>query len=278
MAAACGGAPPANLVDARAAYQRAAQSPARELAPDQLHAAQVFLQTAERTFDDEGDTPRARDRAYVAKTKARLAEVQAGIVRANMDYKRAEEQRQAAEQRAHAEATSELQAARSELESVQSANAAQSAELQAETERRQQAEAAQKRALAALEQAGEVKQEQRGTVITLSGSVIFASGQAELLPSARNRLTEVASALSNGDQDSKIVVEGHTDSTGSEQTNKELSLERAEAVRDELVSNGVNADRISIQGFGESRPIADNSSQSGRANNRRVEIVIQPVT
>jgi outer membrane protein OmpA-like peptidoglycan-associated protein len=108
--------------------------------------------------------------------------------------------------------------------------------------------------------------------------VIFASGQAELLPSARNRLTEVASALSNGDQDSKIVVEGHTDSTGSEQTNKELSLERAEAVRDELVSNGVNADRISIQGFGESRPIADNSSQSGRANNRRVEIVIQPVT
>jgi outer membrane protein OmpA-like peptidoglycan-associated protein len=278
VTAGCAGAPPSSLVEARTAYQRAAQSPARELAPDQLHAAATYLKTAELTYDEEGNTPTMRDRAYVAMRKAQLAEAQAGIVQANMDYKRADEQRRSEEQSERAAVTNELEATRAQLESVQRANAAQSAELQAETERREQAEAAQRQALAALEQAGEVKREARGTVITLSGSVIFASGQSAILPSARNKITEVASALSSGDRDSRIVVEGHTDATGSSEANQQLSLQRATAVRDALVANGVNADRIRVEGFGESRPIADNSSQAGRANNRRVEIVLQPVS
>jgi outer membrane protein OmpA-like peptidoglycan-associated protein len=278
VAAGCAGAPPSSLVDARSAYQRARQSPAQQLAPDQLHAAETFLKTAERTYEDEGDTPTMRDRAYVAMRKAQLAEAQAGIVQANMDYKRADDERRAADQRARDAIANELAVTRAELQNVSGVNAAQSEQLQAETERRKQAEAAQQRAMAALERAGEVKQEQRGTVITLSGSVIFASGQSELLPSARNKLSEVASALASSDRNSKIVVEGHTDSTGPAEVNRELSLARASAVRDALVANGVSADRISVEGFGETRPIADNSSQAGRANNRRVEIVIQPVT
>jgi outer membrane protein OmpA-like peptidoglycan-associated protein len=91
-------------------------------------------------------------------------------------------------------------------------------------------------------------------------------------------MSEVASALSSGDSKSRIVVEGHTDSTGSAETNQELSMKRAAAVRDALVSRGVSADRISVEGFGAARPIADNTSQAGRANNRRVEIVLQPAT
>jgi outer membrane protein OmpA-like peptidoglycan-associated protein len=278
VAAGCAGAPPSSLVDARAAYQRATQSPAQQLAPDQLHAAETFLKTAERTYEDEGDTTTLRDRAYVAMRKAQLAEAQAGILQANMEYKRAEDERRLAEQSARAAVTNELEATRAQLMNAEGVNAAQSAQLRAETERRQQAEAAQQRALAALEQAGQVKQEQRGTVITLSGSVIFASGQAELLPSARSKLSEVATALKSGGREPKILVEGHTDSIGSEEANRELSLQRASAVRDALVSNGVSADRVSVEGFGETRPIADNSSQAGRANNRRVEIVIQPAT
>lgn len=274
VAAACAGAPPASLVDARNAYQRASQSPAQQLAPDQLHAAETFLKTAERVYEDEGDTPTMRDRAYVAMRKAQLAEAQAGIVQANMDYRQAENDRRAEDQKARVAVTSELEEVRAQLQTVAGINATQSAQLQAETERRQQAE----RAMAALEQAGEVKQEQRGTVITLSGSVIFASGKSALLPSARNKLSEVASALASSDPKAKIVVEGHTDSSGSEETNRALSLERANSVRDALVSSGVGAERISVEGFGETRPIADNSSQAGRANNRRVEIVLQPAT
>lgn len=276
--AGCAGSPPSSLVDARAAYQRAAQGPARQFAPDQLHAAEIFLETAERNYDAEGETPAMRDRAYVAMRKAQLAEAHAGIVQANMEYKHAEDERRTAQERERMAATSELDAVRAELQRVAGTSAAQSAQLQAETERREQAEAAQQRALAALQSAGQVKREARGTVITLSGSVIFASGQYDLLPSARSKLSEVASALSSGNRDAKIVVEGHTDSSGSTEKNRELSLQRANAVRDALIADGLNADRISVEGFGEERPIADNSTQAGRANNRRVEIVLQPVS
>lgn len=75
----------------------------------------------------------------------------------------------------------------------------------------------------------------------------------------------------------KIVVEGHTDSQGSDSSNQALSERRAQAVVSFLVSRGVSAEQIRAQGLGESRPIADNNSPEGRANNRRVEIVIQPV-
>lgn len=278
VAAGCAGAPPSSLVDARSAFERASQSPAEQLAPDQLHAAEVFLKTAERTFDDEGDSPTMRDRAYVAMRKAELAEAHAGIVQANMEVQRAEERSRADDQSARAATSNELEATRAELASARGENAAQNQQLQAETERREQAEAAQRQALEALERAGEVKREARGTVITLSGAVVFASGQYDLLPSARNKMSEVASALSSGDANSKILIEGHTDSTGSAEQNQELSLKRASAVRDALVSRGVSTERISVEGFGPDRPVADNATHAGRANNRRVEIVLQPAT
>jgi len=72
------------------------------------------------------------------------------------------------------------------------------------------------------------------------------------------------------------VVEGHTDAKGSETYNLDLSARRAEAVRSYLVSQGVDQSRVSSQGLGFARPIADNKSAEGRANNRRVEIVVQP--
>ena len=73
-----------------------------------------------------------------------------------------------------------------------------------------------------------------------------------------------------------MVVEGHTDSQGSAASNQELSDKRAQAVRDYLVSRGIAADRVKSQGFGPGRPIGENTSAEGRANNRRVEIVVQP--
>lgn len=276
--AACAGAPPASLVDARAAYQRAASGPAEQLAPDQLHAAETFLATAEKTYDDEGDSANARDRAYVAMRKAQLAEAHAGIVQANQQVAKAETRGEMADQQAHAKTTEQLAEARSQLASERGVIATQNTQLQAETERRRQAEAAQQQALDALGRLENVKQEPRGTVITLSGSVIFPSGKSELLPSARNKLSEVATALAQGDASSKIVVEGHTDSVGAAEMNQALSVRRAEAVMTALIANGVAAERVSVQGYGSTRPIADNDTPAGRANNRRVEIVVQPAS
>ncbi len=114
-------------------------------------------------------------------------------------------------------------------------------------------------------------------VITLSGGVLFASNRSDLLPGAQAKLNDVAAALTKQDAESKISVEGHTDSQGDASYNQELSQRRAQSVRDYLVSRGIAADRVSAQGFGLTRPIADNASPEGRANNRRVEIVVQPV-
>jgi outer membrane protein OmpA-like peptidoglycan-associated protein len=121
-----------------------------------------------------------------------------------------------------------------------------------------------------------VKQEARGMVITLSGSVLFASAKSDLLPAAQIKLNDVANALIKEDPLSKIVVEGHTDSQGAAAYNQDLSQRRAQAVRDYLVSRGIAGDRVTSQGFGPSRSIAENTSAEGRANNRRVEIVVQP--
>jgi outer membrane protein OmpA-like peptidoglycan-associated protein len=113
-------------------------------------------------------------------------------------------------------------------------------------------------------------------VITLSGSVLFASAKSALLPAAQVKLNEVANALIKEDPLSKIVIEGHTDSQGTAAYNQDLSQQRAQAVRDYLVTRGIASDRITSQGFGLTRSIADNGSAEGRANNRRVEIVVQP--
>jgi outer membrane protein OmpA-like peptidoglycan-associated protein len=118
-----------------------------------------------------------------------------------------------------------------------------------------------------------VKDEPRGMVITLSGSVLFASNQATLLPEARTRLGQIADVLL-ATRERNLTIEGHTDSQGSDSHNLDLSQRRADAVRNYLVQGGYEADRVLARGLGEGSPVADNTSAEGRANNRRVEIVI----
>lgn len=129
-------------------------------------------------------------------------------------------------------------------------------------------------ALAELATLASLKEEERGLVVTLSGSVLFRSAESALLPSAQVKLDQVANALL-AIRARNLIVEGHTDSQGSEAYNQGLSQRRAEAVRDYLVQKGYPADRIQARGRGEGSPIANNASAEGRANNRRVEIVIE---
>jgi outer membrane protein OmpA-like peptidoglycan-associated protein len=104
--------------------------------------------------------------------------------------------------------------------------------------------------------------------------VLFASNRAVLLPEARTRLDQVAAVLLTT-HERHLIVEGHTDSQGSVNFNMDLSQRRADAVRSYLVERGYQGDLIQAHGMGKGSPIADNASPEGRANNRRVEIVIE---
>ncbi|APE27585.1 OmpA family protein [Aurantiacibacter gangjinensis] len=107
--------------------------------------------------------------------------------------------------------------------------------------------------------------------------VTFAVNSTNISPDMRNVLDGVAQNLVER-PGSLIDVMGHTDSTGSDQYNLDLSRRRAESVANYLVSRGVARSRIETIGYGEQYPIADNTSESGRSQNRRVEIRITPVT
>jgi outer membrane protein OmpA-like peptidoglycan-associated protein len=254
--------PPQELVDARAAYQQAEASEAQRYSPAALHDAKVALNTAERAYMDDDDSSETRDIAYVAERKAQFAEVEGRT----LDVQRKHE---AAQANAAKAAQGELLQTREQLQT-------RDQQLKAERDARTQAEARAKDALTKLAaaNAAAVKEEPRGTVITLQGNVLFASGKSELLPGAQAQLAQVADALKE-QEDKSILVEGHTDSRGSEAFNMELSRRRAEAVGSLLVSRGLPAERVKTAGIGPARPIADNATAEGRANNRRVEVIIQ---
>ena len=151
--------------------------------------------------------------------------------------------------------------------------AEQQKKLEAERTAREAAEAREKQAIDALAKSAEVKKEPRGIVITLSGSVLFAFGKSEILPTARERLNEVASALKEN-KDKTFVVEGHTDNVGSPDRNLTLSQQRAEAVRLFLIKTyGVEEARLEAKGLGASKPAAPNETSEGRQQNRRVALV-----
>jgi outer membrane protein OmpA-like peptidoglycan-associated protein len=267
-AAACGpSVAPRELEDAREAFHKAKEGPAGKYALAQLEIAKQKLQDAETSFRD-GDEEQAKDLAYIAERHAQLATANGALAEA----KKEKEDALTAVQKAR---KARLSAAERALEKGE-------AELEAERKKRLQAEkeAAEARrraaaALASLEELAKVKEEARGVVITLSGAVLFASGKYELLPIARSKLDEVAKALKDQGYQ-KIIVEGHTDSRGGDSANLVLSERRAEAVRSHLVSRGIEASKITAVGLGESRPIASNATSDGRANNRRVEIVVTP--
>jgi outer membrane protein OmpA-like peptidoglycan-associated protein len=111
--------------------------------------------------------------------------------------------------------------------------------------------------------------------VTFKSDYLFAVGSANLNAGAFNEISRVSRVL-NQYPDTSIQIAGHTDSTGSEQTNKTLSENRADNVKNALVGQGVHPNRITTIGFGESAPIADNSNESGRQLNRRVIITITP--
>jgi outer membrane protein OmpA-like peptidoglycan-associated protein len=275
--AGCGAATlPTELASARTVYDRASHGPAASLNPTDLHTAKESLDAAEHSFKEDGASQTTRDLSYAAERQAETAESRARAMQAVAEKEQIIAGMHATtETQAKASAAGLVQA-NQQLASKDQALQMQGAALQTETQRRKEAEKRAAQAAADLAKFASIKQETRGMVITLSGSVLFTSGKSELLPAAQLKLNEVAKALTEQDPEATMVVEGHTDSQGAAAFNQDLSQRRAQSVRDYLVSRGVASDRISAEGFGPTRTIGDNATPEGRANNRRVEIVVKP--
>jgi outer membrane protein OmpA-like peptidoglycan-associated protein len=113
--------------------------------------------------------------------------------------------------------------------------------------------------------------------LVISGSASFASNSARLRPEIHGVLTAIAQVLEEY-RDTRIIISGHTDDAGEADYNQQLSERRARAVSRFLIRSGVDAKRIVILGYGESQAIADNTTPSGQAANRRIEILLEPLT
>jgi OOP family OmpA-OmpF porin len=116
----------------------------------------------------------------------------------------------------------------------------------------------------------EVKKDQ----IVIHEKIQFETNKATIKPESGALLEEITNVIKQNPQLTRLSIEGHTDSTGSDKRNQVLSEQRAAAVRDYLVQHGVAAERLASRGWGKSRPIGDNSTAMGREENRRVEFVI----
>jgi outer membrane protein OmpA-like peptidoglycan-associated protein len=123
-----------------------------------------------------------------------------------------------------------------------------------------------------LNQVLQTRETARGLIVNMS-DVLFDFNKYTLKPEAREKLAKVSGILV-AYPNLKLQVEGYTDNIGSDEYNQKLSEERADGVRDYLVSQSVVETNISAQGYGKMHPVADNSTNSGRAENRRVELVV----
>jgi len=258
----CGpGRPPNQLVDARIAYQQASGHPSARMAGPDLVEAKQSLDAAERAYRD-GDTEKAKNLAYVAHRMALAAQARAETARAGETKRTALAEFQRFREM-------QAQATRAELERAKGALTIAQQEAQAQRQAREAAEAK-----ASQIEGVQSQKSERGLVLTLLDSGLFPpSGKADILPSAKDRLAEVASALK--DDTRSILVVAHTDAQGPQEKNAQLTEQQANSVRQFLIQQGIDEQRIRSEGAGSSQPIADNKTPQGRSLNRRVEIIVE---
>jgi outer membrane protein OmpA-like peptidoglycan-associated protein len=120
-----------------------------------------------------------------------------------------------------------------------------------------------------------VQPEPDRVVITMRDAILFSTNSSTLMPGSQGTLNQIADVMVKYPE-TLMIVNGHTDSQGSEQSNLTLSERRANAVKNYLIGRGIEPARITAIGHGESVPVADNATAEGRAQNRRVEIEVKP--
>jgi len=242
------------------AAERRASQEAQQKAQAEAQAAQAAAAQAQAQANED-----ARKRAEAEEAKAQAEQQQAAAL--------------AQQQQAQAQADAARQAAedaeRQKEEAYAQAQQAQQQEQLAEQQRQeaiQQKEQMRARLLAQLNQVLQTRDTAKGLIVSMP-DVLFAFNQYTLKPEARERLAKI-SGIILAYPDLKLQIEGYTDSIGSDEYNQQLSEKRAEAVRDYLVSNGVNMNNVAAMGMGKSDPVASNSTAQGRQLNRRVEMIV----
>lgn len=256
------------LGDARAAYDAAQSNPhVARFAPGEAREAQEWLARLEaRAQRGDADAAEVEHQGYLVEQQAHLARYRAMARAADAELARADEERT----RLSAQ-LEQARAARAALAQEQAEVGRLNAEVEALRARlaAQQAREALRARMAALD----ARETERGWQLTLGGDALFDANQTTLKPDARRALWDLGRFLSQYPQH-EVLVEGFTDSVGSEELNQALSQMRAQAVKDVLVEQGVARERIATRGLGEAYPVADNATAQGRERNRRVEILI----
>lgn len=260
------------LESARQAYSNAEANPdVKANAPVALYEARKALEKAEKTEN----LNEKQHLSYLAEKNSEMAV-------ALSEQKKAQKEMSLLKKKKEEVI---LESRRVEMEQAKSAAAMSANEAMAAREEamklKAEAETKAREAEKALAKAARLESEltalkavetDRGMVLTL-GDVLFATGKSELAPGAMKTMDNL-SAFLNKYPDRKVLIEGHTDSTGSAELNQSLSERRAQSVKIALLERGVSFDRITTVGYGKDRPVASNDTPSGRQQNRRVEIVI----
>ena len=269
----------AQLERAQAAYSQAQADPnVQAYAQLRLGDAQKALRAAEQAKDSEEQT----HLAYLAEKKALLASVTGatGKTEHSMDQLRKETSDVLLQKRDR-----ELKVARTETDSkareaeqwrrVAEARARDAEARARDAEQGRKAdEAEHAKATALANELANLKAQQtdRGMVLTV-GDVLFAPGKAEVGPGAQRSIDKLADFLKAYPK-RNVLIEGHSDNVGDEGFNLKLSQQRADAVRDQLVTRGVAPQRIRTKGYGPKFPVVENDSAAGRQQNRRVEVLV----
>lgn len=252
---ACSAAPPRNesLETARAMVPEVEKSPRAGVAAADIANARTSLEAANRLAAAKAKRSEVDFEAQNAVLSAQIANEKILTAQANDEIAAGTAQRQAVLLQAR-----ERESQRSAQQAADARGAADAAQLRADSLETQLADL-------------KVKKTERGLVLTL-GDVLFDTNRSTLKSGAYGTLDRLAMALREK-AGRKVLIEGHTDNVGSEETNQELSARRAQSVQLALTQRGVARDQITAIGKGENFPVASNDDAAGRQSNRRVELI-----
>lgn len=273
---------PLEMYEALNAVQIADAGGAEKYAPDAMARAKTSLQNAEdydakkkdrkETITYAREAVQSAEDARIITIRKIKAEDDAAAAQARRDAELAAQQaQQAAQQQTEARAQADAERAKAEADAEKAREAQREAE-QGAQQAAQQTQQMRERLRQQLSQVLQTHETARGLIMNMS-DVLFDFNKYTLKPEAREKLAKVSGILL-AYPDLKVQVEGYTDNVGSDDYNQKLSEERADAVRDYLAAQSVAQNNVTAQGYGKSDPIADNSTGAGRAQNRRVQLVV----
>ncbi len=276
---------PLEVYEARNAVDIAKSRGADKYAPEIYSKAEASLKMVENSLAAKADKNAV---ISTARQTAQFSEDARALAVQRQEEERVAKEREDAAAKAKAEAEARAAVEATEAKRKADAEAQHQAELsaakeglmqakeqaaQAEAERvRKAAEALRAQLLEQFNRILETRDTPRGLVVNM-GDVLFDTGKFDLRSEAREKLAKL-SGIVLAHPGLKLAIEGYTDSTGSDELNRKLSQDRADAVRGYLTEQGLAQDSVTAQGFGKSEPVADNNTAAGRQKNRRVEIVV----